>query len=292
MRADGVPPLSLVYPVMVDRRCHPLRGNFHDEFAAAKGGPPSGAGTAGERIYARRAEHDSIKTGTRLPETTSPKTVYARLVPAALRAAAPRQPARALQAWWTSPAWRTTKLVLDAVMILGVVWAVAWAATNGIFVAQRAYANRTIVQVHLANNPVTLHALNGARMTPKVQYLGVRHGPQTVHVDIGISNEGPDGVVLRSATLSGPYLAASTVLTHSGSGYIATRSIAPVSGIVTVDCDAAAGVAGALVAMSPAAQQAPTVLTLTVADADGASHRETMTLDTTAMALQGQVCVS
>jgi hypothetical protein len=44
--------------------------------------------------------------------------------------------------------------------------------------------------------------------------------------------------------------------------------------------------------MSPAAQQAPTVLTLTVADADGAAHQETMTLDTTAMALQGQVCVS
>ncbi len=218
--------------------------------------------------------------------------MYARLVPGALRSAAPHQPAKALEAWWASPAWRRTKLILDAVLILGIAWAVAWAATNGIFVAQRAYTNRTIVQVHLANNPVTLHTLNGARITPKVQYLGVRHGPQTVRVAVSISNEGPDGVVLRSATLSGPYLTASTVLTHSGSGYVATRSIAPVSGVVTVDCDAAAGVADALVAMRPAAEQAPTVLTLTVADADGATHRETMTLDTTAMALQGQVCVS
>ena len=218
--------------------------------------------------------------------------MYARLVPGALRSAASRQPAKQLEAWWASPAWRRIKLTLDAVLILGIVWAVAWAATNGIFVAQRAYTNRTTVQVHLGNNPVTLHALNGARITPKVQYLGVRHGPQTVQVAINISNEGPDGVELRSATLSGPYLAASTVLTHSGSGYIATRAIAPVSGIVTVDCDAAADVAGALVAMTPAPPQAPTVLTLTVADADGAAHQESMVLDTTAMALQGQVCVS
>lgn len=218
--------------------------------------------------------------------------MYARLVPGALRSAAPHQPAKALAAWWASAAWRRTKLILDAVLLLGIAWAVAWAATNGIFVAERAYTNRTIVQVHLANNPVTLHTLSGVKITPKVQYLGVRHGPQTVRVAIGISNEGPDGVVLRSATLTGPYLTASTVLKPAGSGYVATRSIAPVSGVVTVDCDAAAAVAGALVAMSPAPAQAPTVLTLTVADADGAAHQETMTLDTTAMALQGEVCVS
>jgi hypothetical protein len=65
-----------------------------------------------------------------------------------------------------------------------------------------------------------------------------------------------------------------------------------VSGTVTVDCDAATGVADALVAITPAAEQAPTVVTLTVADADGSIHQEPMILDTTAMAVQGQVCVS
>jgi hypothetical protein len=183
-------------------------------------------------------------------------------------------------------------MALDAVLILGSAWAVAWAATNGWFVAQRAYTNRTLVQVHLANGPLSLHALNNAPIKPKVRYQGIRHGDRTVRVTVYIENEGPDGLVLSSATVSGPFLSSSTVLEHGGTGYVAVRGTSPLTGTVTVDCDAAAGVANSLVAMTPAVQQAPTVVTATVHDTDGAVRQVAMTLDTTAAALQGQVCVS
>jgi hypothetical protein len=209
-----------------------------------------------------------------------------------MRSVTPERMSRRIEALWSSAAWRQLKRLLDALMIVGVVFAVAWAATNGVFVARRAYTNRTIVQVHLANSPVVIHSLNGAKIAAGIVQPVILHGRRTVHVAFVVENEGPDGVVLRSGTLSGPFLAGPTPLEHTGSGYVAMRQRAAVTGTVTVDCDAAAGVSGALAALDAVPPQAPTVVTLTVNDADHTAHQLTMTLDTTAAALQGQVCLS
>ena len=217
----------------------------------------------------------------------------ARLVPAALRPVTPERSRRWLEAWWSSRMWRTVKRVLDAVLVLGIVWAVAWAATNGVFVAQRAVANRAIVQVHIANGALALHTLDGAVIRTGIAHTAVRHGERTLRVSVYIENEGPDGIVMKSATLSGPFLTGPAQLTHTGNGYAAVRQIVPLTGVVTVDCDAAAAVADALVALTPIARdQPPTRVVLTLDDANGKAHQVTMTLDTTAAALQGQVCVS
>lgn len=237
--------------------------------------------------------HDSIKTGTRLPETTSSRTVTARLVPPALRPVSPDQRQRRLERWWGSAAWRNVKRVLDAVLIAGVAWAVTWAATNGVFVAQRAVANRAIVQVHIANGALALHELNGPVIRTGIVHTAVRHGERTLRVSVFIENEGPDGIVMKSATLTGPFLTAPAQLAPSGNGYAGVHDIERMTGVVTVDCDAAAPVASALVGLIPLnRQQPPTLVALTLDDADGKAHQETMTLDTTAAALQGQVCVS
>ena len=218
----------------------------------------------------------------------------ARLVPAALRPViTPDRSRRWLEARWSSPAWRAVKRALDAILLLGVVWAVAWAATNGVFVAQRAVANRAIVQVHIANGALSLHTLDGPVIRTGIAHAAVRHGKRTLRVSVHIENEGPDGIVMKAATLTGPFLTGPAQLAHAGNGYAGVHDIVPLTGVVTVDCDAAAPVANALVAQTPIApDQTPTRVALTLDDANGKAHQVTMTLDTTAAALQGQVCVS
>lgn len=224
---------------------------------------------------------------------TSSRTVTARLLPAALRPVTADRPRRWLEAWWPSPAWRGIKRVLDVSLIVGIVWALAWAAANGVFVAQRAVANRAIVQVHVANGALALHTLDGAVIRTGIAHTAVRHGERTLRVSVYIENEGPDGIVMKSATLTGPFLTGPAQLARTGNGYAAVRQIVPLTGVVTVDCDAAAAVANALVDQTPIARdQPPTTVALTLDDANGKAHQETMTLDTTAAALQGQVCVS
>jgi hypothetical protein len=183
--------------------------------------------------------------------------------------------------------------VLDAALVLGSAWALAWAATNGVFVGQRAVANRAIVSVHIANGALALHTMDGAVIRTGIAHTAVLHGERTLRVSVFVENEGPDGIVMRSATLSGPFLTGTAQLAHTGNGYAAVFQNVPLTGTVTVDCDAAAPVARALVALTPIARdEPPTLVTLTLDDANGKAHQVTMTLDTTAAALQGQVCVS
>jgi hypothetical protein len=218
---------------------------------------------------------------------------------AASRVAAPvasagRAASARVSHFWTTAAWRQVKAVADRVLLVVVVTGVGWAATNAVFVAQRAVANRAVANVHLSNQPIVriIRAAGGAGTTPVVPTVALR-GMRTERVSIGIANDGSDGVVLKSGTLTGPYLAGGAVqLAVEGNGYLRAAGTVHMNALVTVDCDAAAPAAEALASTLPSPLRQPTGIAISVTDANGNVHRSTLVIDTTAFAVQGQVCTA
>jgi len=193
---------------------------------------------------------------------------------------------------WATPAWRRAKSLADRLLLLVLIAAAGWAITNGVFVAQRAIANRTVVRVHLAGLPTVkvLRSSGGAGGAQAVLPAALLPGTRVERIAVTIANDSPDGVQFESGTLTGPYLAASVALAPEVRSYIGPSGTIRLVGTVTVDCNAAGQVAAALIAGQASPEQAPTTVAVTVADTSGAAHRTILTVDTTAFAVQGQVC--
>ncbi len=220
---------------------------------------------------------------------------------AAQAAAARRGAAERVSHFWTTATWRGVKRTADRALLVAAVGAIGWTAVNGIFVAHRAVANRAVAIVHLGNQPEVkvLGAAagpatgtdpgDGAAVRPVMPTATVT-GTHSEKVLISIVNDGPDGIVVKRAVLSGPYLTRPVNLVPAKKGYVKGGNGASLTGTVTVNCQAAAPLAQALVAGQSVPHQEPTALAITVDDTNGDSHRTVLTVDTTAMAVQGQVC--
>lgn len=191
-----------------------------------------------------------------------------------------------------TPFWRRTKLLADGVLLAAVMAAIGWAATNGVFVAQRAATNRAQVVVHLSGAPSVRPAgLSGKVPTSSAPPTVVLAGSRSARVTIGIANDGVDGMTVKGATLTGPFLTGSVQLKLSSrTDYVAGTSTAALVGTVTVDCDAASAVSHALVAGQQGPAQQATNVVVSVKDTDGTVHSITLFLDSTAFAIQGRVC--
>lgn len=194
---------------------------------------------------------------------------------------------------WTTPGWRRSKAVADRGLLFVIVAAVAWAVVNGVFVAQRASANRAVALVHLAPQPAVQIERSGTdkdgRTTLPTEVLT---GAQTERIAISIANDSPDGVVLKSGTLTGPYVTGAVRLVPDASGYIVPTGSIHLTGTVTVDCEAAALTASALMDGRPSPEHGATTVAISVADPNGTVHDVNLVIDTTAYAVQGQVCTS
>jgi hypothetical protein len=195
--------------------------------------------------------------------------------------------------FWTTPGWRRTKTAADGVLLFVFVGAIAWAVVNGVFVAQRASANRASVLVHLAPQPAVGIQRPGAAAKSHAKLpTAVLHGTHTVRITISMANDSADGVVLKDSTLTGPFLVGAVNLVPDASGYIVPTGAIHLTGTLTVDCDAAAQTAGALVGGSPSPEHQATTIAVAVADTNGTVHHIDLVIDTTAYAVQGQVCTS
>jgi hypothetical protein len=216
----------------------------------------------------------------------------ARSRPAAAFAAIRGAVSRPASRFFAAPGWRRTKRAADGVLLVVTVGAVGWTLCSSVFLGTRAVANRAVAVVHLGGQPEVQIAWADGK-TPKYPVLPseVLAGSQTARVSISIANDSPDGVVIRPATLTGPYLSGAVVLRpDNGSGYILGNGTIHLVGTVTVNCDAAADVARTLVQGGRTAQQQPTAIAFELRDTNKAMHKAFLVIDTTAAALQGRVC--
>jgi hypothetical protein len=96
---------------------------------------------------------------------------------------------------------------------------------------------------------------------------------------------------VSTATLTGPYLAGSVKLAPAGNGYLGAGSDILMTGLVTVNCTAAARVSQATIeGRTVPGLGLPTSISFRATDANGTTHQESLDIDTDAYALQGQVC--
>lgn len=191
-----------------------------------------------------------------------------------------------------SPGWRRVKKSADGVMLVAVAGALGWTLCNSVFLGTRAVSNRNVAVVHLGGQPeVQITWANGDVPGYPVLPGEVLTGRQTAHVSISVANDGPDGVVVRPGTLTGPYLTGAVQLRpDNGTGYILGNGTIHFVGTVTVDCDAAADVARALAFGGRAPRQLPTAIAFDLRDTNKAAHHAYLVVDTTAAAIQGRVC--
>ncbi|MGH3414930.1 MAG: hypothetical protein ACRDVE_21390 [Actinocrinis sp.] len=206
--------------------------------------------------------------------------------------------------FWTTPGWRGVRRAADRLLLVAAVGAIGWTAVNTGFVADRAIANRGAAILHLGSQPEVKVAVAGGTAADKatgtdpgdgavgrpVMPTGTLVGTHSEGVSISIVNDGPDGLVVKRAVLSGPYLDGPVDLVANRKGYVAGGSGASLSGTVTVNCAAAAQVARSLVAGQSVLHQAATAIAITMDDANGKTHQTVLTIDTTAMAVQGRMC--
>lgn len=203
---------------------------------------------------------------------------------------------RAAAAWvshvLTTPAWRWTKLVADGVLLMAVIGAIGWAATNGVFVAKRAADDRAQALVHLGGLPtVKLSAVGSKAPLSTAPPTIVLNGIRTERISLYFTNDGNDGVTLKSGTLTGPYLPSPVKLVpFNHGGYVGGHSTTLLIGTVTVDCDAATSVANALVTGQLDSPQPATTVTVSAKDTNGNMHTVLLPVDTTGLAIQGRVC--
>jgi len=194
----------------------------------------------------------------------------------------------------TTPSWRWIKWSADRVLLFSAVGAVGWAAVNGGFVAHRATHDRAQAVIHLASQPaVHFSPISGGKApTVLAPPTAVLSGARSERISVAVTNDGADGVTLTGGTLTGPYLASAVKLVpYKNRGYLAGSNTALLVGTVTVNCDAAAPVAHTLVAgRAGSAQPTATEVTVSAKDTEGSVHTVRLLLDTTAYAVQGQVC--
>jgi hypothetical protein len=229
---------------------------------------------------------DGTSTPSPRPRKTPPYVVT-RL------AAAWRKTSAWVSHFLTTPVWRRVKLLADVVLLVAVFGALGWAATNGVFVANRAADDRAQALVHLGGLPtVTLTEIGSKRPLSDVPPTIVLSGIHSDRISIALTNDGTDGVTVQSAMLSGPFFprAMKLVPNHPVGAYIGGQGTSILVATVTVDCDAAAPVAQALVAGEPGSPEPPTTLKLSAKDTNGTAHSVLLTIDTTAFAIQGRVC--
>jgi hypothetical protein len=191
----------------------------------------------------------------------------------------------------TTPVWRRVKLLADVVLLVAVFGAIGWAATNGVFVAQRAADDRAQALVHLGG-PVKLTEIGGKGALSAAPPTIALSGVHADRISIAVTNDGTDGVTIESGTLSGPFFPRAMKLmpNNRSSAYIGGHSSGALIGTATVDCDAAAPVSQALIAGQPGSPQPATTLELSAKDTNGTVHSVLLTIDTTAYAIQGRVC--
>ena len=173
---------------------------------------------------------------------------------------------RRVSRYFAAPSWRRTKRAADWVMLVAAVSA-------------------------LGQPEVQITWAGGEAPSYEVLPSEVLTGSQTARVSISIANDSPDGVVIQPGTLTGPYLAGAVELRpDNGSGYILGNGTIHLVGTVTVNCDAAANVARALVRGGQTAQLQATAIAFDLRDTNKAMHKAYLVIDTTAAALQGRVC--
>jgi hypothetical protein len=192
---------------------------------------------------------------------------------------------------WQSPAWRRTKELVDWSLIGVVCCAVAWTASNAVYLAQRSVTNRSIISVHMGSDPaVAVVQPAGAEKSSPLLRTASLTGTRTVEVTVSIANDGPDGLWVSRGTLSGPFLTSRPTLVPVGNGYVAGSSQIALEGEVTVNCTAAGKAADSVLGLTTVPLDEATTISLTATDADHATRAEDLTVDTTGFALQGQVC--
>ena len=170
-------------------------------------------------------------------------------------------------------------------LLVVVVGAIGWSSTTAVATFQQATRNRAVVEVHLGTNPVRLPGL-------ATTYFPAGTGQRTQDVAIVIANDSPDGVYINSAMLSGPYLSGTVKLSLPNNGYVGGGMFTSGSGTLTVDCAQTGKLLKEIKAGAVDTGQAPTLLRIGLRDASN-QHREfTLTVDTTADAIQGQVCAA
>lgn len=227
---------------------------------------------------------------------TSPPNPRPRKMPPRVvtRLAAARRAASArVSHFLTTPTWRRVKWTADRALLFAVVGAVGWAAVNGIFVAHRAAHDRAQADIHLGSWPaVHFSPLSGGKApTNTAPPAVVLNGARSNRISITITNDGADGITLTGGTLTGPYLAGPTKLVpYKNRGFIAGSDTGLLVGTATVDCDAAAPVAHALVDGQPGSARPTTEVTVSAKDTNGTVHTVRLVLDTTALAVQGRMC--
>lgn len=190
-----------------------------------------------------------------------------------------------LQTLITPRNWRWVKKTADYVLLVVVVGAIGWSSTTAVATFHQATRNRAVVEVHLGTNPVRLPGLAAS-------YFPAGTGLRTQPVAIVIANDSPDGVFIDSAELSGPYLTGAVKLSLPNNGYVGGGMFTSGSGTLTVDCAQTGELLKEIKAGAVDTDQAPTLLRISVRDANNQSHAFTLTVDTTADAIQGQVCAA
>lgn len=215
----------------------------------------------------------------------APPRVVTRLA-AAWRAASER-----VSHFLTTPSWRRVKYVADRVLLFAVVGAVGWAAVNGVFVAHRAAHDRGLAVIHLGGAPaVRLSEIGAKTAASTVPPTVVLSGVQSERISVAVTNDGADAVTLIDGVLTGPFFPSAVKLVPNHGTYVAGSNTGVLIGTVTVDCDAAAPVAQALVNGQQGSTQTDTELTVSAKDTGGTVHSVRLIVDTTAFAVQGRVC--
>jgi hypothetical protein len=183
-----------------------------------------------------------------------------------------------------SPAgWRRVKTVADYALLIFVVGSLGWSATTAVSTVKQTTADRAVVAVHLGTNPIQLPDL-------RTTFFPAGTGVRTQDVRIIIANDSPDGVFVKSAVLTGPDLTRPTRLSLTNNGYIPPGMTSAGTGKVTIDCAKASGLLTQLKAGLLDTDLAPTNVTVDLTDANRQNRTFTLTVDTTAAAIQGQVC--
>lgn len=192
---------------------------------------------------------------------------------------------------WEGAAWRRAKVAADRVLVAAVAAAVAWAGVTAVFAVRRATTNRALAAVHLGGQPPTFTTLAGVRIPPSA-HAAAGHATRTEIVRLHLVNDSPDGVDLGPVTLTGPFLTGTVRLAYQGNGYLIGGGDVQLRGRVTVDCAAAAAVTNAALGSTLTTGLPPTEVSFTATDANGRPHPTALVIDTTAYAVQSQVCRS
>ncbi|MBS2963054.1 hypothetical protein KGA66_08365 [Actinocrinis puniceicyclus] len=235
-----------------------------------------------------------MSTSTDSPPSAAPAPTRRRPAakPIAVCRAAGEAVAGRAKRFLSSSAWRRAKRIADVALAIVVFGALGWTACNAVFLGTRAVANRGVAVVHLGGQPeIQISWIGGGEPRYAVLPSEVLTGSQKARVSISVANDSPDGVVVKPATLTGPYLAGpARLLPDDGTGYILGNGTIHYVGVVTVNCDAAVKVARTLVYGGQTSRMQPTAISFSLRDTNKVMHTAYLVIDTTASAVQGRVC--